>query len=157
MKIYNEDKTKELTLEECNLELGYFQTGINIIHHEAVEAIPEEGHYVIVREYENGGKDAEWIVDIPGQEAQEAYDEEEIYQIYIPYDENFIRNKQINEDIKMYKQLLVDSDYKAIKYAEGYYTEEEYEPIRDLRQSYRNRINELEQELNVLEEGDYSV
>ena len=57
----------------------------------------------------------------------------------------------------MYKQLLFDSDYKAIKYAEGYYTEEEYNPIRYERQSYRNRINKLEEELNILKEEDYSV
>ena len=45
------------------------------------------------------------------------------------------------------KQRLIESDYRAIKYAEGLYTEEEYKPYKELRQSYRDEINELEQEL----------
>lgn len=49
------------------------------------------------------------------------------------------------------KQLLADTDYRAIKYAEGYYTEEEYAPYKALRQSYRDEINKLEEELNAKE------
>lgn len=157
MKIYNENKTKEFSLEECNLELGYLITRNEIVYHQKIEPIEEQGHYETIKEYENGGKDVEWIVDVPGIEGQEAWEEEIPYQIYIPYTEEYIREKQINEEIKMYKQLLFDSDYKAIKYAEGYYTEEEYNPIRYERQSYRNRINKLEEELNILKEEDYSV
>ena len=55
--------------------------------------------------------------------------------------------KKQNE-IQYYKELLFASDYKAIKYAEGLLTEEEYAPIRAERQGWRNRINELEEELN---------
>ena len=42
------------------------------------------------------------------------------------------------------KALLVESDYKALKYAEGWLTAEEYAPIKAERQSWRERINELE-------------
>ena len=42
------------------------------------------------------------------------------------------------------KAHLSDSDYLAIKYAEGELTEEEYAPIRTLRRQWRQRINELE-------------
>ena len=42
------------------------------------------------------------------------------------------------------KKQLSDTDYKAIKYAEGQISEEGYAPIRIQRQSYRDRINELE-------------
>ena len=48
------------------------------------------------------------------------------------------------EEIETLKQLLANSDYKAIKYAEGQISEEDYVPIRLQRQSYRDRINELE-------------
>ena len=157
MKIYNENKTKELSLEECNLELGYFKNENEIIYHKKIEATEEQGHYKTLREYDNGGKDVEWIVDVPGQEEQEAWEEEVQYLIYVPYSEKYIKERKINDEIKMYKQLLLDSDYKAIKYAEGCYTIEEYEPIKNERQSYRNRINELEKELNILKEEDYSV
>lgn len=45
------------------------------------------------------------------------------------------------------KQLLSNTDYQAIKYAEGMLTIEEYEPIKLLRQSYRDEINKLEEEI----------
>lgn len=45
------------------------------------------------------------------------------------------------------KESLSASDYKAIKYAEGLITAEEYEPIKAERQALRDRINELEKEL----------
>lgn len=42
------------------------------------------------------------------------------------------------------KEELSATDYKAIKYAEGLITAEEYEPIKVERQALRDRINELE-------------
>jgi hypothetical protein len=42
------------------------------------------------------------------------------------------------------KELLSKTDYKAIKYAEGYYTEDEYAPIKAERKSWRDEINKLE-------------
>lgn len=45
------------------------------------------------------------------------------------------------------KQKLQESDYKAIKYAEGLLTEEEYAPIKAERQAMRDEINRLEAEL----------
>ena len=47
-------------------------------------------------------------------------------------------------EIDMLKEKLASTDYQALKYAEGYFTEEEYASIREQRQSWRNRINELE-------------
>ena len=51
---------------------------------------------------------------------------------------------EIYAKISYYKTKLIESDFKAIKYAEGYYTEEEYQEIKALRKSYRDKINELE-------------
>ena len=42
------------------------------------------------------------------------------------------------------KALLQATDYQAIKYAEGFISEMDYAPIKQVRQSYRNKINELE-------------
>lgn len=42
------------------------------------------------------------------------------------------------------KMLLADSDYKAIKYAEGWLSAEEYAPIKAQRQAWRDEINEIE-------------
>ena len=51
---------------------------------------------------------------------------------------------QYRLEITQLKKQLSDTDYKAIKYAEGQISEEGYAPIRIQRQSYRDRINELE-------------
>jgi hypothetical protein len=51
---------------------------------------------------------------------------------------------QYRLEITQLKKQLSDTDYKAIKYAEGQISEEEYASVRELRQSYRDRINYLE-------------
>ena len=51
---------------------------------------------------------------------------------------------QYRIEITQLKKALSDTDYKAIKYAEGQISEEDYASVRELRQSYRDRINELE-------------
>ena len=67
---------------------GRLEMQKRIHHHEAVEAVEEQGHWEIVAEYpETGGKDVQWVVDAPGVEAREAWDEEETYWLYIPYTE----------------------------------------------------------------------
>lgn len=48
------------------------------------------------------------------------------------------------QEITQLKKSLSDTDYKAIKFAEGQISEEEYASVRAERQGYRNRINELE-------------
>jgi hypothetical protein len=49
--------------------------------------------------------------------------------------------------IEMLKSELASTDYKAIKYAEGWMTEEEYAPIKAERQAIRDEINALEKEI----------
>ena len=51
---------------------------------------------------------------------------------------------QYRLEITQLKKQLSDTDYKAIKYAEGQISESEYSAIRELRQGYRDRINYLE-------------
>jgi sporulation-control protein spo0M len=58
---------------------------------------------------------------------------------------------EILGEINACKILLAQTDYQALKYAEGAMPEQEFAPIRALRASWRARINELEA---VLAEGD---
>ncbi len=53
--------------------------------------------------------------------------------------------------IAVLKENLKNTDYKAIKYAEGLISAEEYEETKALRQSYRDEINSLEAEISALE------
>jgi len=48
------------------------------------------------------------------------------------------------KEIAQLKNQLSATDYKAIKYAEGAISEEDYAPIKAQRQQWRDRINELE-------------
>ena len=50
-------------------------------------------------------------------------------------------------EIDKYKKLLEETDYKALKFIDGEFTEEEYAPIREETKIYRVKINELEDKL----------
>lgn len=50
-------------------------------------------------------------------------------------------------EIEKLKNELSDTDYQAIKHSEGQISELDYAPIKEQRQLWRNRINELEEEL----------
>lgn len=56
--------------------------------------------------------------------------------------------------IHVLKNKLQQTDYQAIKYAEGQISEQDYAPIKAQRQSWRNEINELEEEINKLPKTD---
>ena len=49
-----------------------------------------------------------------------------------------------NREIFELKEELQRTDYKALKYAEGVLTDEEYQPVGIQRQAWRKRINDLE-------------
>lgn len=52
----------------------------------------------------------------------------------------------VEQKIASLKQNLADTDYKAIKYAEGFISDEDYAETKALRQSWRDEINRLESE-----------
>lgn len=148
IKVYNENKTEEL--QSYDLSLGYLIDDILVINHEEIIGQEEEGHYETVAEYENGGKDVQWIIDKPYIEHKEAWIESIPIKVYIEYTQSQIRKQTIEKDISEIKEELAKTDYKTLKYVDGLYTEEEYEPIKTYRQELRNQINLLEEELNEL-------
>ena len=60
-------------------------------------------------------------------------------------DENAMRS-----EINALRQLLSATDYQAIKHSEGEISEANYAPIREKRQRWRDRINELEAALEEI-------
>lgn len=85
------------------------------VHHDAVEGVEEIGHWRTVREYpETGGKDVEWVVDVPGVEAQDAWDEKVHYYVCTPLtaDERAARPTQMHARIKS-----LESDAPALSIA----------------------------------------
>lgn len=55
-----------------------------------------------------------------------------------------VKRNQTQSRIQELKSLLNKTDYQAIKYAEGFISEEDYAPIKAQRQKYRDEINKLE-------------
>lgn len=58
-----------------------------------------------------------------------------------------IDNTEIRGEINALKQLLTNTDYQAIKFAENEISKEDFTPIREKRAAWRMRINELEAQL----------
>lgn len=147
MQIYNQDKTA--IVENPDYELGYLKPDRITIHHEAVEGVEEVGHYETIAEYPNGGKDVEWIVEIPGVEEKEAYDEKEDIQVYIPYTEEELHRNALYKELSTAERWLSEHDYIGTKIATGRATAEEYaEEIAEMTR-LAGRINEIKNELNL--------
>ena len=68
---------------------------------------------------------------------------------YLPYVPPLPTEEELAEQAKQariaeLKMLLADSDYKAIKFAEGWLTGDEYSITKAERQAWRDEINALE-------------
>lgn len=64
---------------------------------------------------------------------------------------NYNKRKQVENAYKTiadFKRLLQETDYLAIKFAEGAIGQDEFIKTKMLRQSYRDQINELEKIIN---------
>lgn len=120
MRIFNEDKTQELTAPD--LTAGYLKEDkLLIAHHDAVEGKTDTENaaslqaqgisveqvngtwYRVVAQYPNGGKDLKRIY---ATEAKEAYDETEKIYVYIPYTEEELLENKKNALRKERKVLL---------------------------------------------------
>lgn len=158
MEIYNEKKTKVLKEEDLDMEKGYLVTDTLTKHIKAQKGVEEKGHYEVIKEYENGGKDVKWVVDKEGKEPIEEHDEYEEIQVYIPYTEEelkqFEQNKILDE-IEEIKQQLAATDYKTLKYIDGCYTEEEYAEIKSFREMLREQIRALELKINDSDNSEH--
>ena len=143
MRILDESGTE---IQVPDLTNGYLkEDSLFIAHHEAVEAVAEQGHYETVREYPGGGKDVIWVMDTPAVEAKEAYDEYEQILRYVPYTQQERGERRIRE----LKEHLFRTDYYILKAAEGALELDEISEIVAQRAAWRKEINEIEEALNA--------
>jgi len=95
MRIFDKN---DIEIESPDLEKGYLENDrLLIMRHEAIKAVEEVGHYETIAEYPNGGKEVAWIVDVPGVEGREAWDEYEEILRYIPYTETELKLREIEK------------------------------------------------------------
>ena len=149
MIVYNKDKTE--ILKEYNLELGYLKKDTIIKHIDKVEAVEEQGHYEIIKRFDNGGKEYKWVIDVEEVEAIEEQDVEEDIQVYIPYTEEEILKLNNKKRIQEQKEFLNETDYIIIKMSEEFVQGgsiikmlAEYKEVISKRKEARALINELE-------------
>lgn len=126
---------------EFDPKKGYLVESERLVkHHEAVEAVEEQGHWETVAIYENGGKDVAWVVDVAGVKAKDAWDEYEPVQKFVAYTEKQLAETEIEE----LKAKLLNTDYKILKVVEGAITLAEIAETVAQRAAWRAKINELE-------------
>lgn len=73
-------------IENPDLTKGYLKQETQTIHHDAVAGVEEVSHYEY-KTYPNGGRDRWKVVDVPGVEGKDAWDETIERQRYILYTE----------------------------------------------------------------------
>ena len=117
MRVFNQYKTIEL--KDYNLNLGHLEQDKLITHINAVIGQEEQGHYKVLAEYPaTGGKEVEWVVDVPKVEPIEEHDEVEDILVYIPYTESELRDIVIknypNNVAKLIRQRYSLNDELAI-------------------------------------------
>lgn len=79
-----------------DLSAGYLaEEKIFIAHHDRVDEVPEQWHYETTREYPNGGRDVERVIDVPFVEGRDAWDEYEDILRYVPYTQEEL--EKVNE------------------------------------------------------------
>ena len=64
------------------------------------------------------------------------------------------RRMAIESEIAGLKQILTSTDYKALKFAEGQISATDYKETKQQRQALRDKINELESELETIKESE---
>ena len=85
MRILDENNVEIISPD---LSLGHLvEEEVFVSHHPAVEEVPEQWHYETIQEYPGGGRDVVKVVDVPGVEAKDAWDEYETIKRYVPYTE----------------------------------------------------------------------
>lgn len=109
MKIVDQNGN-EIQETDVNHDKGYLkQDSLFVCHHEAVEAVEEQGHWETVAEYPNGGKDVEYIIDVPAVEAAEAWDEYEDVLRYVLYTDEEIAEREAAQKEAKEQQARLDN------------------------------------------------
>ena len=149
------DENKEKILNEYDLNAGYLVPSTIVKTIPAIDGIKEQGHYETIKEYENGGKDVKWVVDVMGVEAQpEKTIIEDIY-IYKEYTLNEKLNQERLNLIDWYNTEYTKNEQKYRRlYTLNKLTDNGTDPYRELINLYneaeikRARIQEIERLLS---------
>ena len=131
-----------IEIENLDETLGYTtEETIIIAHHDAVDFIEEKWHYEVVKQYSNGGADVKKVIDVPGVEAKDAYDETETILRWHPYTEEELAERTAAEEAE---RLAVEEEERL--------AQEESERIQYENALLRAQVSALTENLSFLEE-----
>ena len=160
MRVFNQDKTKELF--NYDYSKGYTIKDTLTKYFKGQNKIEEQGHYEVIAEYPNGGKDIEWVIDVPGQNEILEHNEIEDILIYIEYTAEEIKYINDKQNINKNKKFLETTDYIIAKISEkkilGLNIDEDlikYNNVIAEREKKRTEINFLENECLNLKISNY--
>lgn len=95
------------SIEAPELSLGWLKDDPEIIHHEAVAAVEPVTHYEY-KVYPNGGRDRITVVDVPGVEGKNAWDETVERQRYVRYTAEELAQRKAQEEADRKRQEALD-------------------------------------------------
>ena len=128
------DETKTILLEKPDLTKGHLVADKRVKEIlPAQEEIKEQGHYETIKEYENGGKDVKWVVDVAGQEAREETPVYEDIQVYVPYTE-----EEIIEQLRYRRE---EECFSIINRGSLWYATLTDEQVEELNKWYQNWLD----------------
>lgn len=64
---------------------------------------------------------------------------------------------EVQSEIRAYENLLNQTDYKALKHADGVISDADYKAIAAQRQEWRDKINELQAQEQALSDESKAV
>lgn len=108
-------------VENPDLELGWLKNETKAVHHDAVEGVKKVSHYEVNLKPDgtpaiyydaNGkeyGRDVHEVIDVPGVQARDAYDEEVAFIRYIKYTAEELAKKKAEKEKQEERQKAMDT------------------------------------------------
>ena len=127
-----------MELTNPDLSLGKLEPGKLLVeHHEAIEYVPPVYEDQLVEEYDNGGKLYNHVCVTPAVQGQDAWDEYEDVQVYVPYTEEELA------EIEAQKQAEEEARQEAEKAAQEAAEKAEAERMKTQRSNLAVRTMSL--------------
>lgn len=135
-------------IESPDLELGRLVEKVETLTWNYILESEEQGHYITLVEYPNGGKDVDWVVDVPEVGHWEAHDESG----------KLVDLEHYDSDVKPDRSWdhTWTYEYPWLYYMYESYTEEELAQIA-AEKAENERLDKIDELKAKLAETDYVV
>ena len=135
-------------IESPDLELGRLVEKVETLTWNYILESEEQGHYITLVEYPNGGKDVDWVVDVPEVGHWEAHDESG----------KLVDLEHYDSDVKPDRSWdhTWTYEYPWLYYVYESYTEEELAQIA-AEKAENERLDKIDELKAKLAETDYVV